>query len=300
MVQRRAALLDGRAGGRVLGDVDLAAALAVCARDAVGSVLATARSSRPSAGPCAPPGAPCGATRRTASSSRSASPAPTWSRSSPWRTRGWRAARSTRSPGSRAARAGAARRSSPGGRGAGPLGPSAPLLAGGTRGARRPALDGDRARPAGDGRPARAAVPPRGVRRRPARLRPDVHRGGRLLAGQWSRWPYETRVHGLIAQGRSFVRIDPAGTGTTPGAVVFKAELGAVAGGVAQVQGVWVSPDRRGGTALRVGDGRRGADRARRGGAPGVALRQQLQPAGARRVPRGGFRKVGTYATVLF
>jgi hypothetical protein len=43
MVQRRAALLDGRAGGRVLGDVDLAAALAVCARDAVGSVLATAR-----------------------------------------------------------------------------------------------------------------------------------------------------------------------------------------------------------------------------------------------------------------
>ena len=43
MVQRRAALLDGRAGGRVLGDVDLDAALAVCARDAVGSVLATAR-----------------------------------------------------------------------------------------------------------------------------------------------------------------------------------------------------------------------------------------------------------------
>ena len=43
MVQRRAALLDGRAGGRVLGDVDLTAALAVCARDAVGSVLATAR-----------------------------------------------------------------------------------------------------------------------------------------------------------------------------------------------------------------------------------------------------------------
>ena len=43
MVQRRAALLDGRAGGRVLGDVDLASALAVCARDAVGSVLATAR-----------------------------------------------------------------------------------------------------------------------------------------------------------------------------------------------------------------------------------------------------------------
>src|SRR5690242_18691188 len=43
MVQRRAALLDGRAGGRVLGDVDVAGALAVCARDAVGSVLATAR-----------------------------------------------------------------------------------------------------------------------------------------------------------------------------------------------------------------------------------------------------------------
>ena len=43
MVQRRAALLDDRAGGRVLDDVDLASALAVCARDAVGSVLATTR-----------------------------------------------------------------------------------------------------------------------------------------------------------------------------------------------------------------------------------------------------------------
>ena len=40
----REATLDGRsAGGRVLGDGDVAAALAVCALDPVASVLATSR-----------------------------------------------------------------------------------------------------------------------------------------------------------------------------------------------------------------------------------------------------------------
>ena len=43
MVLRRTSLVDGRAGARVLGDSDVAAALRVCALDPVGSVLAAAR-----------------------------------------------------------------------------------------------------------------------------------------------------------------------------------------------------------------------------------------------------------------
>ncbi|QFG68936.1 GNAT family N-acetyltransferase [Ornithinimicrobium pratense] len=50
---------------------------------------------------------------------------------------------------------------------------------------------------------------------------------------------YRRGVAGLIEQGRSLVRVED-------GQVVFKADLGSVALGVAQVQGVWVHPDRRG------------------------------------------------------
>jgi predicted GNAT family acetyltransferase len=112
--------------------------------------------------------------------------------------------------------------------------------------------------------------------------------------------PYETRVHGLIAQGRSFVRIDhPDGPGTG-GDVVFKAELGAVAGGVAQVQGVWVAPDRRG---ERISEAGMAAvvQLARAEVAPLVSLYVNSYNARALATYRAvGFRQVGTYATVLF
>ncbi|GHH74393.1 GNAT family N-acetyltransferase [Promicromonospora soli] len=109
---------------------------------------------------------------------------------------------------------------------------------------------------------------------------------------------YAERVRSLITEGRSFVRLVPD-VGGRP-AVAFKAELGAVAGGVAQVQGVWVEPAFRGrgwsesGMAAVV-------DATRASIAPVVSLYvnayNERAVAAYRRV---GFEQVGTFATVLF
>jgi len=50
---------------------------------------------------------------------------------------------------------------------------------------------------------------------------------------------YRMRISELISQRRSFVRIDD-------GEIIFKAEVGCVGAGVAQIQGVWVNPKYRG------------------------------------------------------
>ena len=84
------------------------------------------------------------------------------------------------------------------------------------------------------------------------------------------------------------------------GQVVFKAELGAVAGGVAQVQGVWVAPDRRG---ERISEAGMAAvvQIARSEVASQVSLYVNNYNARALASYRAvGFRQVGTYATVLF
>ena len=109
---------------------------------------------------------------------------------------------------------------------------------------------------------------------------------------------YAERVRTLIAEGRSFVRLVPDVDGRP--AVAFKAELGAVAGGVAQVQGVWVEPAFRGrgwsesGMAAVVAATRASV-------APVVSLYvnayNEKAVAAYRRV---GFEQVGTFATVLF
>jgi predicted GNAT family acetyltransferase len=108
---------------------------------------------------------------------------------------------------------------------------------------------------------------------------------------------YEARVRSLIREGRSFVRVEPGDAGPQ---VVFKAELGAVAGGVAQVQGVWVDPVRRGERLSEAGMAAVVAA-TRRDVAPTVSLYanhyNERALAAYRRV---GFRQVGTYATVLF
>ena len=54
---------------------------------------------------------------------------------------------------------------------------------------------------------------------------------------------YEDRLRQLVRGGRAFLQY-----GTVDGrrAVVFKSEVGALAGGVAQLQGVWVHPSLRG------------------------------------------------------
>lgn len=109
---------------------------------------------------------------------------------------------------------------------------------------------------------------------------------------------YAERVRSLVAEGRSFVRTVPSPRGLP--VVAFKAEIGATAGSVAQVQGVWVDPMYRGrgwsesGMAAVVAETRRTV-------APVVSLYvnsyNERALATYRRV---GFEQVGTFATVLF
>jgi len=108
---------------------------------------------------------------------------------------------------------------------------------------------------------------------------------------------YAARVRSLITEGRSFVRVDDGPDGPR---VVFKAELGAVAGGVAQVQGVWVDPALRG-SGLSVPGMAAVVELTRRTVAPVVSLYVNSYNAPAlaayRRV---GFERSGSFATVLF
>lgn len=110
---------------------------------------------------------------------------------------------------------------------------------------------------------------------------------------------YVERVRGLVAQGRAYVRTGPDVPDGRAPHVVYKAELGAVAGPVAQMQGVWVTPERRGeglaapGTAAVVV----GALAT----SPLVSLYVNSFNERALATYRTvGFDRVGTYATVLF
>ncbi|KQT00985.1 GNAT family N-acetyltransferase [Cellulomonas sp. Leaf395] len=304
MVQRRAALLDGRAGGRVLGDVDLEAALAVCARDAVGSVLATSRLEQA-----------VGRTLRAAGGTlwgyeengellavcyAGANMVPVVPVDDPQVV-------------NRALDAFAGLARGQGRRCSSIVGPAEAVL--GLWGRLRyfwPA-----AREVRDDQPSMVIehAPLIGADPRVRRSRPEEFDtvlpacvrmfteevGYSPVSGPGG--PYETRVHGLIAQGRSFVRIDPpAGVAgrRRSGDVVFKAELGAVAGGVAQVQGVWVAPDRRGERLSEAGMA--AVVQITRGEvAPLVSLYVNSYNTRALAAYRAvGFRQVGTYATVLF
>jgi predicted GNAT family acetyltransferase len=104
---------------------------------------------------------------------------------------------------------------------------------------------------------------------------------------------YRARVRDLVLAGRAFARIDD-------GRVLFKAELGAVSGRAAQIQGVWVDPAHRGrglgtsGTAAVVAE-------ALRSVASTVSLYVNDFNLPARRAyERVGLRNVGTFASVLF
>jgi predicted GNAT family acetyltransferase len=104
---------------------------------------------------------------------------------------------------------------------------------------------------------------------------------------------YRARVAELVRAGQSLAWIED-------GEVLFKAEIGAVSRAACQIQGVWVSPAKRGrgigtaGTAAVV-------EYARTTIAPVVSLYvndfNQAARAAYRRV---GFREVGQYASVLF
>ncbi|WP_342770138.1 GNAT family N-acetyltransferase [Xylanimonas allomyrinae] len=111
-------------------------------------------------------------------------------------------------------------------------------------------------------------------------------------------------MRSLVTESRSYVRLavrtgDPYARPTGP-MVEFKAELGAIAQGVAQVQGVWVDPAVRGrglsegGMAAVVVD-------ARLRVAPVVSLYVNgYNERALRAYRRVGFEQVGTFATVLF
>ncbi len=104
---------------------------------------------------------------------------------------------------------------------------------------------------------------------------------------------YRARIAEIVEEGRSFVRIDD-------GVVVFKAEIGAVNGGVCQVQGVWVDPRYRGRGLSKSGMAAV-VRLARERIAAGISLYVNDYNTAARKAYRAvGFREVGSFATVLF
>ncbi len=104
---------------------------------------------------------------------------------------------------------------------------------------------------------------------------------------------YRTRVSQLIGRGWSFARFDR-------GRLVFKAEVACASPYAAQVQGVWVPPDRRG-----EGIAGRGmaavVELVRADIAPVVSLYVNEYNRPARRAyEEAGFRQTETFATIMF
>lgn len=107
-------------------------------------------------------------------------------------------------------------------------------------------------------------------------------------------WSYRARVEYLIRSGRSFVRLDDDGQ------VMFKAELGAVGGRVAQVQGVFVPPAYRG-RGLSAPGMAAVSQLTRAAGVPEVSLYvNHYNHRAVAAYQRVGFSQVGTFSTILF
>jgi predicted GNAT family acetyltransferase len=108
---------------------------------------------------------------------------------------------------------------------------------------------------------------------------------------------YHAQVAGLVTAGRSLARIEQGPQGRD---VVFKAEIGAVIPQGAQVQGVWVNPRYRG-QGLAAPGMAAVVQYVRARLAPSVSLYVNSYNVRAiRTYERVGFRRVGTFATVLF
>jgi hypothetical protein len=104
---------------------------------------------------------------------------------------------------------------------------------------------------------------------------------------------YRARVAEVIASGRAFARFDESG------AVIFKAEIGALGTRTAQLQGVWVRPDLRGagiGTAAMAAVLGFALQRA---SSVSLYVNEYNEPA-RRMYERLGMRQVNTLSTVLF
>ena len=108
---------------------------------------------------------------------------------------------------------------------------------------------------------------------------------------------YQSQVGALVLGGRSLVRMARTAEGQR---VVFKAELGSVTRDAVQVQGVWVNPLHRG-QGLAAPGMAAVVEICRRDVAPTVSLYVNGFNTRAVRVyERVGFRRVDTFATVLF
>ena len=104
---------------------------------------------------------------------------------------------------------------------------------------------------------------------------------------------YRTRVSQLVSRGWSFARIED-------GRPVFKAEVACATPYAAQVQGVWVPPDRRG-EGLAAAGMAAVVHLVRRDIAPVVSLYVNDYNRAARRAyERAGFRQSATFATIMF
>lgn len=108
---------------------------------------------------------------------------------------------------------------------------------------------------------------------------------------------YEARLTHLVRAGRAFVQF-----GRVDGrrSVVFKAEIGALGGSVAQVQGVWVHPALRGRGLAKAGLAAVvAATRAELAPVVSLYVNDFNTPAVAS-YEAVGFARVGTFATVMF
>lgn len=104
---------------------------------------------------------------------------------------------------------------------------------------------------------------------------------------------YRARIAEIVREGRAFARIED-------GAVVFKAEIGAVSERACQVQGVWVDPRMRG-RGLSVPGMAAVVALARRTCSPRVSLYvNDFNTAARKAYEKVGFAEVDTFATVLF
>ena len=104
---------------------------------------------------------------------------------------------------------------------------------------------------------------------------------------------YRHRVGELIRQRRTYAVVEE-------GEVLFKADVGALFGPVAQIHGVWVRPDRRGHGLGRTAMAELVAQ-VRRDHAPQVSLYVNDFNEPARRAyTASGFRQVGELTTLLF
>lgn len=104
---------------------------------------------------------------------------------------------------------------------------------------------------------------------------------------------YRTRVAQLIVRGWSFARIEN-------GEVLFKAEVACCSPAAAQLQGVWVPPERRG-EGLATHGVAAVVDAVRRDVAPVVSLYvNDFNHAARAAYARVGFRQSSTFATIMF